>query len=311
MLRKNHRVIKKICLLIALLSLLLLPLGANAANDNPGADQSLLEVTQDVRNYAHNTVKPRLSHIPPNDRLLQFLEIINVLLDLKDGISSSGLSVPDFMGLAQDSGRQIVSPDSELLDDVPDNKREKLRILHNKYMLQQVTGIFFGPSASDIVKYRSAFGCSHYARAFIAIVKALQLIEKPTDIRYVISSKYDDYNKCVELEGADCPTINGHQFVFVKIQENWVALNTNKPNDYVVFSEGFTPDLNLKKTNIPIVFKKLPGIIFLLRKIGKDYSDDCGDSSLAALMNISRSGDANSSELRWDMFFLQKNMSAN
>ena len=212
------------------------------------------------------------------------------------------------MSLAQDSGQQAISPDSELLDDLPDNKREKLRILHNKYMLKHVTGIFFGPSASDIVKYRSAFGCSHYARAFIAIVKALQLSEKPTDIRYVISSKYDDYNKCVELKGGDCPTINGHQFVFAKIQNNWIALNTNKPNDYIVFPERFTPDINLKKTNIPIVFKKLPRIIFLLRKIGRDYSDDCGDSSLAGLMNISRSGDASSSELVWGKFFIQKNM---
>lgn len=303
--------LKKCFVIIWLLLFTLLPKSAAQANDDAFTDYPLLGVTEAVSSYARNIIRPRISHLPPNDRLLQFLEIINVLLDPEDGIASSGLSVPDFMSLAQDSGRQIVSPDSELLDDVPDNKRERLRILHNKYMLKQVTGIFFGPSASDIVKYRSAFGCSHYARAFIAIVKALQLIEKPTDIRYVISSKYDDYNKCVELKGGDCPTINGHQFVFVKIQENWIALNTNKSNDYVVFPEGFTPDLNLKKTNIPIVFKKLPGIIFLLRKIGKDYSDDCGDSSLAALMNISRSGDANSSELRWDMFFLQKNMSAN
>jgi hypothetical protein len=309
--QRTHRHIKKICLTIALLSALLLPLNANAANIGPGADSSLLQVTKAVNEYAQNIVKPRLNHIPSEDRLQQFLEIINVLLDPKDGIASSGLSVPDFMNLAQKSGQQIVSPDSELLDELPDNKRENLRILHNKYMLKHVTGIFFGPSAHDIIKYRSAFGCSHYARAFISIVKALNLVENPVELRYVVSSKYDDYNKCVDLKGAQCPTINGHQFVLVKIQNNWVALNTNRRNDYVVFPEGFTPDLNLKKTNIPIIFNKIPGVIFLLRKIGKDYSDDCGDNSLVGLMNISRSGESNSSELGWGKFFLQTNISTN
>jgi hypothetical protein len=213
------------------------------------------------------------------------------------------------MRLAQNSGGQAVSPDSEWLDSYPQSKREAVRFLHNKYMLGHVAGIFFGPSANDIIKYRSALGCSHYARAFMAVAKALNLIDNPAELRYVISSKHDDYNKCVELKGRGCPTINGHQFVFMKNGDNWVALNTNKTNDYVVFPKGFTPDLKLKKTNIPIVFNKLPGMVFVLRKIGQDYSDDCGDSSLAALMNISRSGEPNSSELVWGKFYLQKNLS--
>ena len=156
---KNRRLIKNICLVIVLLSAPLLPLGAAAAGGAAGAKPSLLEVTEDVNNYAQRVIKPRINHIPAKDRLAQYLEIINVLLDPKQGLASSGLSVPDFMSLAQDSDRQVVSPDSELLDDIPDNKREKLRILHNKYMLKHVTGIFFGPSASDIVKYKSAFRC--------------------------------------------------------------------------------------------------------------------------------------------------------
>ena len=106
------------------MSALLLPLNANAANNGLGADSSLLQTTDVVKEYAQNIVNPRLNHIPSEDRLLQFLEVINVLLDPKDGIASSGLSVPDFMSLAQKSGQQIVSPDSELLDELPDNKRE-------------------------------------------------------------------------------------------------------------------------------------------------------------------------------------------
>lgn len=300
---KNHRAIKKICLVIAFLSVQLLPLGAAKANDDAN---SLLGVTEAVNNYAQSVVKPRISQIPAKDRLRQYLAIINVLLDSKHGISSSGLKVPHFMGLAQKSGQQIIDRDSGLLDDLPENKREAVRILHNKYMVEHPAGIFFGPSAGDIIKYKSAFGCSHYARSFIAVVKALNLVNDPSDLRYVVSSKYDDYNKCVDLKGRGCPTINGHQFVFVNIESHWVALNTNKANDYVVFPKGFTPDINLKRTNIPIVFKKIPGVLFVLRKIGQDYNDDCGDSSLRALINISRSGDPGSTELNWGRFFLQK-----
>jgi hypothetical protein len=304
----NQRKMIKFCLVMAMLSALTLPLGAEAESGAAESKSSLLDVSGAVSKYAFSVVKPRISHIPAKDRLRQCLEIINVLLDKKVGISSSGLKVPEFMGLAQNSGQQAVSPDSELLDQLPADKRETIRILHNKYMLEHPAGIFFGPSASDIIKYKSAFGCSHYARAFIAVAKALNLITDPNELRYVISSKYDDYNKCVDMKGRGCPTINGHQFAFVKIGCNWVALNTNKANDYVVFPRGFTPDLNLENTNIPIVFKKIPGIILVLRKIGKDYNDDCGDSSLKALMNISRSGDSGSAELNWGKFFLQKNL---
>jgi hypothetical protein len=300
--------VKKYCFVsIALLFIMMTQISVRANTDNL-THFSLLEVTDEIRIYANETVKPKISNTPQKDRLSQFLGIISILLDPKYGISSNRLAPPDFMILAQKSRQQVISPNSPLLEYLPERKREIVRILHNKYMINQVTGIFFGPSASDIIKYKSAFGCSHYARAFIAVVKALELVKTPTDLRYVISSKHDDYNKCVELKGNNCPTINGHQFVLVKIQNNWIALNTNRKNDFVVLPKGFTPDINLKKTNIPIVFKKIPGIIFLLRKIGKDYSDDSGDNSLVSLTNISRSGEATSSELVWDRFNIQENV---
>ena len=43
-----------------------------------------------------------------------------------------------------------------------------------------------------------------------------------------------------------------------------------------------------------------PGVVFLIRKIGTDYNDDCGDNSLTALMNISRSGDSQHAEFLWE-----------
>ena len=65
---------------------------------------------------------------------------------------------------------------------------------------------------------------------------------------------------------------------------------------------GFSPDSLSPPQNIPIRFESYPDVTFLLRKIGKDYNDDCNDNSLAALMNISRSGDAQDSNFKWERF---------
>ena len=47
---------------------------------------------------------------------------------------------------------------------------------------EATTRIFFAPSADDIIKTKAAFGCSHYARSFIAVVKALGLIDNPENL---------------------------------------------------------------------------------------------------------------------------------
>ncbi|MGD8562233.1 MAG: hypothetical protein PVG03_06855, partial [Desulfarculaceae bacterium] len=263
---------------------------------------SMLEVTGAVKDYARSVVKPRLGKLDKQDQLARLLEVVAILKDPKIGISSNKVSPRIFMNLARGSVQDTVPPGSRLLRDIPQDKREMVRILHNRYMLDHPAGIFFGPSASDIIQYRFAFGCTHFARAFIAIAKELHLVESPAHLRYAISSKHDDYNKCVQLKGLDCPTINGHQFALVRIKDRWAALNTNALNDYVFLPQGFDPDQDIKKKNIPVVFKSLPGLVFLLRKIGKDFNDDCGDDSLLALMNISRSGDPASSALGWGAY---------
>lgn len=40
----------------------------------------------------------------------------------------------------------------------------------------------------------------------------------------------------------------------------------------------------------------------MLRKIGRDYDDDCGDDSLGRLMNISRSGDPRDAVFKWEEY---------
>ena len=102
-----------------------------------------------------------------------------------------------------------------------------LKSWHSKFMGRNPADVFFAPSADEIIKMKAAFGCSHYARSFIAVVKALDLIDNPEDLRYAISSKADNYNQALEKMDHKI-TINGHQFVLVKIALKWIAINTSK-----------------------------------------------------------------------------------
>ena len=163
--------------------------------------------------------------------------------------------------------------------------------------------VFFAPSADEIIGTRAAFGCTHYARAFMAVVKALDLISIPEDLRYVIASKADDYNCALEDQDLRA-TINGHQFVIVRIGSRWTAINTSK-GESTPLPAGFDPDSVVPPHNIPIRFQAYPDIVFLLRRIGTDWDDGCGDNSLSALMNISRSGAPDNSDFLWDAFALE------
>jgi hypothetical protein len=118
--------------------------------------------------------------------------------------------------------------------------------------------------------------------------------------RYVISSKADDYNQAFDNHDQDL-TVNGHQLIAVKIQAKWLALNTSK-GECSALPDGFSPDSVAPPHNIPVRFAAYPDVTFLLRKIGQDYTDDCYDNSLAALMNIYRSGNAQTSEFKWERF---------
>jgi hypothetical protein len=167
-------------------------------------------------------------------------------------------------------------------------------------MLSNPADVFFAPSADDIIKTKAAFGCSHYARSFIAVVKALHLVTNPEDIRYTISSKSDDYNKALDKQDQEM-TINGHQFVILQIDSKWIALNTSK-SEWTQLPDGFTPGSVVPPKNISIRFASYHEATFLFRKIGKDFNDDCNDSSLIALMNIYRSGNADNPNFMWEKY---------
>ena len=137
----------------------------------------------------------------------------------------------------------------------------------------------------------------------MAVVKSLGLISRPEDMRYVISSQADDYNRALENQDLHA-TINGHQFVIVRMNSRWIAVNTSK-GESTALPAGFDPESCIPPRNIPIRFAAYPDVVFLLRKIGTDWDDGCGDSSRSALMNISRSGSPDNSAFLWEAFVFE------
>lgn len=258
---------------------------------------SLIEVTPNVTEYASGIVKPVISSLPKKDKLSVLLKVSEVLRDPLVGIDTNTIAPSNFILYDK---LNTIKLGFLITFKLSAEQKNILKSWHSRYMQSEPADVFFAPSADEIVKTKAAFGCSHYARVFVAVVKALGIIAEPTDLRYVISSKSDDYNEAFEKKDKKM-TINGHQFVMAKIDSRWFAINTSK-SEYTVMPENFSPSDVSFPNNIPIQFESYPDVTFLLRKTGRDYNDDCDDDSLASLMNISRSGDPQVSSFKWNKF---------
>jgi len=279
-------------------------IGCSGRSDSPheiAAVGSFNRVTNTslVDEYADREIRPLLPADANGGDLKVFLLIVNRLMDEKGGISENKILPMDFMKLSLLSQKNIIPENAWYLFWLPEQNRNIIRVLHNTYMLEDASGIFFGPTANDVVKYRFAFGCTHYARVFIAVVKSLNLVDEPGSMRYVVSCEAGGYNDYLNKKQK---MLNGHQFVIIKIKDCWYAVNTNRKNDYLLLPPDFDPDMNLYERNLPLSFAEIAGKIFLLRKIGKDYNDDCGDFSLRRLKNIYLSGDPHSDTPRWERY---------
>jgi len=285
--------ILKCCTLTILLSIVAL----SPALSFSQKELSLIEATPRIREYAINTVKPVLDSYARRDNLSLLLKTSDILIGSELGIHANEIKPSTF--IIYDKLERI-KLGFLITFTLSSEQKRILKEWHSKFMHKNPANVFFAPSADEIIKTKAAFGCSHYARSFIAVVKALGLVDKPEDLRYVISSKADDYDKALEKMDSGM-TINGHQFVIAKIDSKWIAINTSK-SEWTAMPEGFSPDSLSPPKNIPIRFESYPGVTFLLRKIGQDYYDDCNDNSLEALMNISRSGDSQDSNFKWDRF---------
>jgi hypothetical protein len=258
---------------------------------------SLIEVTPIVEEYAFNVVKPVLDSYSKKDKLSQLLKVSEIITDSELGVQKNAMKPSKF----------IIFDKLETLKlgflytfNLSSEQKQIIKTWRSKFMRSNPADVFFAPSADDIIKTKAAFGCSHYARSFIAVVKALHLVAKPEDIRYAISSKSDNYNLALAKRDKEM-TINGHQFVIVKIAGKWIALNTSK-SEWTPLPDGFTPESVVPPKNISIRFASYPEITFLFRKIGKDFNDDCNDGSLIALMNIYRSGETNNPNFKWEEY---------
>ena len=258
---------------------------------------SLIAVTPVVKEYSFNVVKPILDSYSKKDKLSQLLKVSEIIRDSKVGVEANAMKPSTF----------IIYDKLEKLKlgffytfNLSSEQKQILKNWHLRFMHSNPADVFFAPSADEIIKTRAAFGCSHYARSFIAVIKALDLIDKPEELRYVISCKADDYNKAIEKMDSEI-TINGHQFVIARIDTKWIAINTSK-SEFTEMPEGFSPGSLNPPNNISIRFESYLDVTFLLRKIGKDYNDDCNDNSLAALMNIYRSGDSRDHNFKWNRF---------
>lgn len=256
---------------------------------------SLVAVTPSVMKYAQNVVKPILDSYSKKDKLSQLLKVSAIITDPEIGVQKNAIEPSVF--IIYDKLEKLKLGFLYTLN-LSSQQKRTLKIWRTKFMQKNPSDVFFAPSADDIIKTKAAFGCSHYARSFISIVKALGLINQPEDLRYVISSKADNYNQALEKKDTTL-SMNGHQFVIVKIDSKWIAINTSK-SEWSPMPVGFSPDSITPPKNTSIQFTSYPEVTFLLRKVGADFNDDCNDNSLAALMNIYRSGDEDNSSFLWE-----------
>jgi hypothetical protein len=285
---------------VVIYTVIILVLGCVSTSENGTnftQDEPLLAVTPEVNQYSSKILLPRLDDARDQDMLAQLLLVSKTLIDPQVGISINKMEPSRFMvyDMLRKVGLGAVSTIG-----LSAAQKQTLGRWCKKYMQTNPADVFFAPSADEIISTRAAFGCTHYARAFIAVVKSLGLISRPEDLRYVISSKADDYNRALENQDVSA-TINGHQFVIARIDSRWTAINPSK-GESTPLPEGFSPDACIPPHNIPIRFESYTDVVFLIRRIGTDWDDGCGDNSLSALMNISRSGSPDNYEFLWEAF---------
>jgi len=295
----KHRV--KLINITLLLSVLFVTLSCSTVPVQPfkhiNDKENLIEVTPVVKDYAYNVIRPVLDTYPKRDKLSLLIKVSKILTDKNVGVNKNSIKPSRYIYY---DVLENVRLDFLISFKMSDEQKRNLKHWHEKYMKKNPADVFFAPSADEIIKYKAAFGCSHYARSFIAVVKALNLMDRPEDLRYVVSCVSKDYNEALSKMDNKM-TINGHQFVLAKINAKWIAINTST-GESAAMPKGFSPDSLNPPNNISLRFKSYPDVTFLLRKIGKDYNDDCNDDSLAALMNIYRSGDAQDSSFKWHRF---------
>lgn len=270
---------------------------AKTVVNNSFQNEDATIVTSEVEEYANSVVKPLISHIPKEDKLTMILKVSEIILSKEHGVNSNAVEPSKYIYYDIFETLKLGFLVTVNLSSL---QKQNIKNWHAKYMSDKAADVFFAPTASEIIKDRAAFGCTHYARVFVAIIKALEIIDNPSDLRYVVTCMAKDYNKAYKKQDYEM-TINGHQFVMVRIGSKWYAINTSK-GETIEMAKDFSPDKISPPNNTPIQFPSYPKTTFLFRKIGKDYSANIQDNTLIKLMNIYRSGDNNRQSFSWNEY---------
>ena len=284
------------CFLVFAICVLCISCAKSVVN-NSLQNEDAIVVTSEIEDYANSVVKPLISHIPREDKLSIIQKISGILLSKEHGVNANAVEPSKYIHYDIFDTFKL---GFLVTFNLSSQQKQNIKNWHAKYMSDKAADVFFAPTANEIIKDRAAFGCTHYARAFIAIIKSLELIDNPLDLRYVVACVAKDYNKAYKKQDYEM-TINGHQFVMVRISSKWYAINTSK-GETIEMAKDFSPDKISPPNNTPIQFPSYPEITFLFRKIGKDYSDNIQDNSFIKLMNIYRSGENNHQSFSWNEY---------
>ena len=284
------------CFLVVAICALCFSCGKSVVNNSLQNEDTTI-VTSEVEEYANSVVKPLISHIPKEDKLSMIRKVSEIILSKEHGVNANAVEPSKYIYYDIFDTLKL---GFLVTVNLSSQQKQNIKNWHAKYMSDKAADVFFAPTASEIIKDRAAFGCTHYARVFISIIKALEIIDKPGDLRYAVSCVAKDYNKAYKKKDYEM-IINGHQFVMVRIDSKWYAINTSK-GEIIEMTKDFSPDKVSPPNNTPIQFPSYPEITFLFRKIGKDYSDNIQDNSLIKLMNIYRSGESNRQSFSWNEY---------
>lgn len=266
----------------------------------------LLAVTPSIGKYASDIAATFKTGDSAEDKV----KAVIAYMHGKNGIGTANFSPDIFIRLhTAFKGGKITRPEEAAkaigLPKTGSAARTAYNEIYDKYAVPDFRGVFFAPTASDIIEHRMAFGCTHYARAFIAIAKALKLFS-PADMRYVIASSHKDYgNACpVKSSQASGITINGHQFVLLRYNSHWWFVNTSNKD----FEKVPAATLNYLENNLIVRFPSYAKNsnsghnMLLVRYIGESYDDGACDNSFDRLMNISASGKIDSDICLWKRY---------
>lgn len=131
-------------------------------------DVSHINVTQTIKDYASNTVKPVFDSYAKHDKLSLLLKVPEILIDPQIGIHTNEIKPSNF--IIYDMFEKL-KLGFLITFSLRSEQKIVLESWHLKYIQKNPADVFFAPSADEIVKTRTAFGSSHYARSFIAVVK--------------------------------------------------------------------------------------------------------------------------------------------